>query len=130
MIAGCGIDTEERARFEKHISKFEDSEFISMVFSSEEKINFLENDIYICVPLAFSCKEAIFKALGNSWTTSAITWHDIQISFGVNNENKNFLISLKGEAARMIKELGNPSVIGDYFINDEFVTFEIILKHE
>lgn len=130
MISGCGIDTEERYRFEKHIREINSSDFISTVFSAAEIENFTQNDSFLAVPLAFCCKEAIFKALGNSWTTSSIDWKDIEIFFLENPSKKNYKIHLRGTAEEMLKEKGNPRIISDYEFNKDFVSFEIILFNE
>ena len=98
MVVGCGIDTEEKSRFSKHISDFKSSEFISMVFTESEKENFLVYGPELCVPIAFSFKEAMFKALGNSWTTSALDWKDMEIKFQSNPEDKNYELFFSGVA--------------------------------
>lgn len=130
MIVGCGIDTEERLRFKKFISKDKISGFIELVFSPAEIKNYFSVDQELCIPIAFCCKEAIFKALGDSWTTSSIDWKDIQILFNDNPSEKNYRLTLQGYADTILSKLGNPNIISDYTYNDEFVTFEIILKHE
>ena len=130
MIVGCGIDTEEKSRFSKHLSNFEKSEFISMVFTEGEKENFLDFDPELCVPIAFSFKEAMFKALGNTWTTSAIDWKDMEIKFLSSPQEKNYELSFSGVASEMLESLGNPNIISSFDFNDKYSTFDIILKHE
>lgn len=130
MITGCGIDTEERYRFNKHIDNINDSDFISTVFSETEIESFKHFNPSLCTPIAFCCKEAIFKALGNSWTTSALSWKDIEIIFEDIPEKKKYKINLTGEAKSMLKEKNNSRIISDYDYNDDYITFEIILINE
>ncbi|MBS4012786.1 MAG: 4'-phosphopantetheinyl transferase superfamily protein [Bacteroidetes bacterium] len=130
MVVGCGIDTEERLRFSKHLSDFEQSEFISMIFTELEKDCFKTFDVELCVPIAFCFKEAMFKALGNSWTTSGIDWKDLEIIFKKNPTEKEFEIKISGKAAEMLADIGNPQVISNYEFNDETAIFEIILNNE
>ncbi len=130
MVVGCGIDTEERVRFHKHLSDFEHSEFISMVFTESEKKCFQLFGVDVCVPIAFCFKEAMFKAIGNSWTTSSIDWKDLEIIFKNHPAENEFELKISGNASEMLASIGNPQIISNYEYNDETAIFEIILKNE
>ncbi len=129
MVVGCGIDTEEKYRFTKHIKSFKKSDFLKLVFSQKELDNFYKYGLSLCVPIAFCCKEAVFKALGDSWTTSPMTWKDISITFNSEPLNKEYHISLHNQAKETYELLGSPKILSDYSCYEDHVTFEIILHN-
>jgi hypothetical protein len=71
----------------------------------------------------------MFKALGESWTTSPMNWKDIEIIFGNVPEKKIFSVHLSGFAKQIYESLGEPEIYTDYQLHDEFVIFEVILLH-
>ncbi len=129
MLAGCGIDIEEFSRFQKHLQDFSNSSFVKLVLSLVEMENFQKFDPSICFPIAFSCKEAFFKAFGDSWFTSSIDWKDIQIIFHDFPKEKKYEIHLSGHAEKMYQSIKSPEIISDFDIFPEYVIFEVILRH-
>jgi phosphopantetheine--protein transferase-like protein len=127
MISGCGIDIEELNRFTKHLKCFSHSSFVNLVLTEKEKSNFNTHGVSLCFPLAFSCKEAMFKALGDSWATSPMNWKDIEIIFTDTPHEKAFSIHLTGFAQKIFNSMEQPEIHADYQIYDKFVFFEVIL---
>ncbi len=130
MINGCGIDTEEFFRFNKHLKNFKDSPFIRLVLSDSEIENFQKYTYQICFPVAFCCKEAYFKAIGSSWMNSPIDWKDIEILFSDFPKHKKFRIELSGHARLLSQQLKISETQFNYEIFDDYVTFEVILHNE
>lgn len=130
MINGCGIDTEEFIRFNKHLKNFKGSHFARFVLSDAEIDNFLKYSPEQCFPIAFCCKEAFFKALGSGWMNSPIDWKDIEIFFTDAPEHKTFRIELGGHALLLSKQLKISEIRSNYEIFDDHVTFEVILHNE
>lgn len=127
MIAGCGIDTEELIRFGKYLEFFPSSPFVKMVLSENEIENYLTNNPANCFPLSFCCKEAFFKALGESWTTAPVDWKEIQLLFKGDPSQKNYKINLSGHAKKLYEEKGSPGIVSDYLATEAYVSFEIVL---
>jgi len=130
MICGCGIDVEELVRFRGHTKSFPDGSFVQIVLSQEEIQNFSIYDSPLCLPLAFSCKEAMFKALGMSWTTGQIDWKDIRLFFDAHPDLKQFHISFSGYAKQLYEQMGKPEIESTYEIHDDHIVFEIVLNNE
>ena len=63
-VTGVGIDVVERARFQRELERH--PSLGETLFTPHERLNFA------CAPggacTAFAVKEAVFKALGESWT--------------------------------------------------------------
>lgn len=129
MVVACGIDIEELNRFDKHLAHFPQSLFVSHVLSEAEILNYLQFNPAHCLPLAFCCKEAVFKALGNTWTTSPIDWKDIELLFHDFPEVKDFEIRLSEYARGMMTSLGANQMISSYNIHSDHLVFEVILTH-
>jgi len=127
MVAGCGIDTEEVVRFEKHLAAPLQSTFIKTILSEKEFDNYISYGLNICLPLAFSCKEAMFKALGESWTTSPMEWKDIELIFNEHPSEKKYHISLKNHAQKLFNNIKATKILSDYCMEDSYITFKIIL---
>jgi len=128
MIVGCGIDIEERERFTKHLVGIHNSEFIKFVYTPDEISNYKSNYQFF-IPISFCCKEAFFKAIGNSWTTSPVCWHDIELLFNHSQDSK-YEIKLSGFANQIYKDLNCPRILSEYHIDNEKASFEVILIHE
>lgn len=129
MVFGCGIDTEELFRFRKYTQAFPVSPFVHMVLSEEEIANYLQYDSDICLSLAFTCKEAVFKALGNSWTNSPIDWKEIRLLFHQKPENHHYDIKLHGYARQLLEQFPSSTLESQYTIHVMHVTFKIIIHH-
>lgn len=77
MLIGIGLDIEARSRFER-ILRFRRG-LIPQIFSQREcHINNALSDPAMAYTAGFAIKEAAFKALGSSWTESALFWKDIE----------------------------------------------------
>lgn len=129
MIVGCGIDTEEIFRFSKYFTDFSDSSFINTILTKKEVKNYELHVPSRCLPLSFCCKEAVFKALGESWSTCPIAWKDIEILFSDDSYN-NYEICLHGYALRLYNQLKATRIISYHSQNKEYVSFEIIILSE
>lgn len=127
-IAGLGIDIEELVRFTRFLPA--DNKvpgFYLMVFSDKE-ISFNRNFLpHLTFPLAFSCKEAMFKALGRSWTNSEISWKEIELIFHDKNRPENYSIRLTGQALERSKALKCNTIESSFTYNNEYVIFQVIL---
>jgi len=128
MIVGCGIDTEELSRFDKHLADVENSGFVKLVFTEREIENYKSNFGQF-IPLGFCCKEAVFKAVGDSWTTSPVHWQDIELLFKSVSQS-TYEIKISGHAKKILERLGNPTIVSEFNMSPESVTFHVILINE
>jgi phosphopantetheine--protein transferase-like protein len=128
MIAGCGIDIEELARFARHIpGKEQIPGFCHLIFSEDEIECNRHMLPYLTFPLAFSCKEAMFKALGKSWTNSSISWKEIEIFFQDDKNLEEYTIRLKGHALELFNEMNCREIESSFICNNDYVIFQVIL---
>jgi len=130
MISGCGVDVEEFNRFTKHLHNFSVSPFVNLVLTKEEIENFLLYSPDICLPIAFCFKEAMFKALGESWTEYPVDWKDIQIFFSDYPQHKKYEIKLSGFANQIYSNLKLSHIHCNYSLFDDFIVFEVILYND
>lgn len=130
MISGCGVDVEELNRFKKHLCNFSVSPFVNLVLSKEEIENFLLFSPDICLPIAFCCKEAMFKALGESSPEYPVDWKDIQIFFADYPQLKKYKITLSGIAKHIYSNLKRPHIQSNYYLFDDYIVFEVILYND
>jgi phosphopantetheine--protein transferase-like protein len=127
-IIGCGIDIEDLSRFIKHIpEKSELTQFVKLIFTSKEIESHSNFTPGFCIPIGFSCKEAIFKAFGISWTNSPINWKDIEIIFSDKADPKNYQIQLNKYALQLFHEKEIKRIESSFDMTSDFVTFEAIL---
>jgi phosphopantetheine--protein transferase-like protein len=127
-IAGCGIDIEELARFERHIPVNEEIPgFCHLVFTEEEIVHNRNILPQLTFPLAFSCKEAMFKALGKSWTNSGLSWKDIEIFFTHEKNPEEYTIRLNGHALELFRAMNCREIESSFIYNNEYVIFQVIL---
>jgi phosphopantetheine--protein transferase-like protein len=127
MIYGCGVDIEEINRFTKHLNVHEPPpSFIADVFTEKEISLNNTSRKEIKFSLGFSCKEAMFKAFGKSWTNSPISWKDIQLIFR-GEEPEDYRIELSGYAKELYiqQELQRIDSHAEY--NETFVMFQVVL---
>jgi phosphopantetheine--protein transferase-like protein len=126
-VLGCGIDIEELDRFSQHVS-FRDGVpgFLAMVFTEEEISRNREVQPQLTFPLAFSCKEALFKAFGKSWTNSPLSWKDIEVIFKDGDGKLEYQIRLNGYASQLFKEMGCVRMESSFEFDDEIVVFEVL----
>lgn len=128
MIVGCGIDTEEIKRFDKHLADIKNSGFVKMVYTKREIENY-GNQYRKYIPVSFCCKEAVFKAIGDSWTTSPVHWQDIEFILKPGIQ-PGYEIRISGHAKKILNNLNNPKVISEFQLSDENATFYVILTNE
>lgn len=127
-IVGCGIDIEEFDRFKKFIpTRSVIHELTNLVYSDSEIITNQKISPHLTFPLAFSCKEAFFKAFGVSWTNSPITWKDIEMIFQDKKDIQRYSIRLSGYARELFKKLNCSRFETSMEIGKDFVIFEVLL---
>jgi phosphopantetheine--protein transferase-like protein len=127
-VLGCGIDIEELSRFGTKIPTLsENTHFSDLVYTPSE----VECNLDICpgvtFPLCFSCKEAFFKALGVSWTNSAISWKDIELLFHNKDNLNEYSIRLNGFARELFNEKKCQTIESYLEYNNTYVIFQVIL---
>jgi phosphopantetheine--protein transferase-like protein len=127
-ILGCGIDIEELIRFKKHIPAQTDVPGFSQLVYTEAEINCNLSILpHLTFPIAFSCKEACFKAFGVSWTNSRISWKDIEIFFSNENDLQEYSIRLNGYALELFHEKKCGKIESYMEYTDDYIIFQIIL---
>ena len=127
-ITGCGIDIEELNRFSKYIPSQSDvPEFMHLVYSDEEISVNREIMPHLTFPLAFSCKEAFFKAFGVSWTNSPISWKDVEIFFENPANLGQYSIRMSGHALKLYNEMNCSGFETSLDHTDDFVIFQVLL---
>jgi phosphopantetheine--protein transferase-like protein len=124
----CGIDIEEISRFSKFIT-FPDTvePFISSVFTPEEIKYSLAFGNLLPFALGFSCKEAVFKAFGISWTNSEIKWQDAELYFPEKGNINVYEIRLNGFARKLFDQKGYTMFESEFEYTDEYVVFKVML---
>jgi phosphopantetheine--protein transferase-like protein len=128
MIAGCGIDIEEISRFRGRIPENDKiPSFSELVYSDDEIAINRKSFSEIKFPLCFSCKEAFFKALGATWTTSPVTWKEIELLFHDETDISKYEIRLSGYARELYDSKLCKSFETGFEYNNEFVEFQVIL---
>jgi phosphopantetheine--protein transferase-like protein len=127
-IVCCGIDIEEISRFRKFIS-FPDrvEPFITSVFTLDEINRSLAFGSLLPFAIGFSCKEAVFKAFGISWTNSSIKWQEVELLYNGNTDVTQFQLRLSGYARQLFEERGYNFYETYAGFTDEFVIFKFIL---
>jgi phosphopantetheine--protein transferase-like protein len=127
-IVGCGIDIEDLARLKKHIPlNSEPTQFVRMIFTPAEIENHIKTAPAICFPAGFSCKEAIFKAFGQSWTNSPIGWKDIEIIFSDKDNLNDYRVILNNYALQLFVEKKIKKIESCFEVTDHYLVFEAIL---
>lgn len=127
MVYGCGVDIEEINRFTKHLNGDEPSpSFIDDVFTEKEisQNNRLNKETRFA--LGFSCKEAVFKAFGRSWTNSPISWKDIELIFP-GDAMEDYEILLSGYAKELFIQKGLQRIDSHGAYNETFVMFQVVM---
>lgn len=127
MVYGCGVDIEEINRFAKHLNASQSPpSFIDDVFTAKEiSINNTTNK-ETRFSLGFSCKEAVFKAFGISWTNSPICWKDIELIFPGETE-ETYEIELSGYAKELFNKQGLIRIDSQVEFNGTFVMFQVVM---
>lgn len=127
MVYGCGLDVEEICRFEKYV-KSDDLSLMKHICSDREMDNINKEyiDKRIRLALTFTFKESFYKALGRVWTTSDISWKDMEIEF----ETYNFGVYNIGLSKIAIDALTLNNVCcgeASFDYTNEYVVFKLIL---
>lgn len=106
MILSIGIDLIEVYRIRDTIART--PRFADRVFTAAEREYCESKGVAAAQSYAarFAAKEAFLKALKTGWR-GKITWHDIEI---LNDENGVPSLNVKGEARRILDQMGGPSV--------------------
>jgi phosphopantetheine--protein transferase-like protein len=126
-VLGCGIDIEEFDRFRKYFPlEDEVPDLFRMVFTEEEISCNSEISPHLTFLVAFSCKEAVFKAFGRSWTNSGLDWKEIEIIFNNECDLKDHDIRLGGYAKELFDEMGCTAIQTHVEFNEEFVVSEVL----
>ena len=126
-LLGCGIDDEEFNRFSRHLDlQHGVSGFLEMVFTREEISRNMAVLPHLTFPLAFSCKEAVFKAFGRSWTNSPLAWKDIEVIFNDQDDLTDHEVRLGGAAAQMFRAMGGDDIESSFEIGQDYVVFEVL----
>ncbi len=120
-VLGCGIDLLETKKIIKYIN---DNQFSfpckEDVFTDYEleKEDSLDASLYF--PLAFSCKEATFKAFGVSWMTNNVLWTDVELRLYDAHKCK---VKLLGGLQKLSSKLGVDSIEIEYHFPYEGLLF-------
>jgi phosphopantetheine--protein transferase-like protein len=127
-VLGCGIDLEELSRFKKNIPTLTSTPgFAQLVYTPAEIECNLEIHPEFTFPLAFSCKEAFFKAFGVSWTNSKISWKDIELFFLTKNDLHEYSIHISGYAEELCNEKKCSKIDSSLEYTNIYVIFQVIL---
>jgi len=127
----CGIDIEEINRFKKFITFPDKVEpFISTVFTSEEINHSIDFGTLLPFALGFSCKEAVFKAFGISWTNSPIKWQEVELVFPEKGNIQKYELRLNGFAKELFKTKGFVSFESSFEYTKDFVVFKFLLQKD
>lgn len=98
-----------------------------MIFTEDEIGRNRKISPELTFPLAFSCKEAVFKALGRSWSNSDISWKDIELIFKDERNLNDFEVRLSGYAKVLLEEKSCKEVRASFDISPDYVIFEVLL---
>jgi len=123
-VFGCGIDVEELKRFDRYVGAGDDS--IMQGICSPREFDNLCGDRRLRFALSFSCKEAFFKALGMSWTNSAISWRDIELLFN-GSDLCECCVHLHGHAKDVVAR--HRLCVGEacFACNEDYAVFQVVL---
>lgn len=126
MLVGCGVDIEEHVRFQKYFERHNQDTFFKLVYTQREIVVNQQNPQHF-YPLGFTCKEAVFKALGISWTNSPIDWKQVELLFNTDNSKQKPELVIGGYAAHILNERNISTIEFDYQSNKQFALFEVYL---
>lgn len=128
MIFGVGIDIENHSRFLKYHRPDHKNSFLDSIFTKAEQLNYKQFNNHLCYAISFSCKEAFFKAFGESWKNGKMKWSNIELIFKSQPKDKNVEIRFNGYAQSLIlKHNLNLPCLHNYSIEDSEIVFEAIL---
>ncbi len=127
MVYGCGVDIEEINRFTRHLDLHEPTpSFITDVFT-EREISLNDTSLKeIRFALGFSCKEAMFKAFGKSWTNSPLSWKDIELIFR-GETPEHYGIELGGYAKDLFLREELKRIDSQVAYTETYVMFQVVL---
>lgn len=127
MIYGVGVDIENHNRFKKYLNDQNQLKHALPIYSEKELYNYSQFNSHLCFALSFCCKEAFFKAFGDSWDEECM-WDDIELLFQDVPERKKVEVIFSGRAKKLI-ELNNinEAYTFDYIISDDHIVFHSLL---
>lgn len=127
MIYGVGVDIENHNRFKKYLNDQNQLEIALPIYSKKELSNYSQYKSHLCFAISFCCKEAFFKAFGDSWDEECM-WNDIELIFHDAPEKKNIDVLFSGRAKRLIEQnnICEESAF-DYLINENSIIFHSLL---
>lgn len=128
MILGCGIDIEALSRFEKYLNDWQKHQsFFFMVYSQDEIDRCRQYKPEISFPLCFCCKEAGFKALGQTPFTADLNWSDVELRFDPKKGFSNCKVQLSGNARNIFRKRGGSRILPQFEIIEGHIIFTILL---
>ena len=125
-ILGCGIDIIDIQRVNKYLGEYTfDFPFKESVFTKSELKHVGLADANTFFPISFSCKEAVFKAFGVSWTHYPLEWSDVE--WGSSNKNLP-QINLYGYFLKRYNEMKINKINFDFhYPEKDLLFFKVIL---
>jgi holo-[acyl-carrier protein] synthase len=126
MIVSIGVDIIEVYRIRETIERT--PRFVERVFTVSEREYCESKGAAAAQSYAarFAAKEAFLKALRTGWS-GKITWHDIEVLSG---ENRVPTLCIKGEALRLINELGADRIHLSLSHTTEHAVAQVVLEKE
>jgi phosphopantetheine--protein transferase-like protein len=105
-IISIGYDLEEVRRFTKYLADLNSwNGLLKDVFSEEECARNNKHQFPAsCYTLCFCYKEAMFKALGQSWMNAEVSWKDIELLFETSSGFDRFVPRLTAGALHLFNE--------------------------
>ncbi|MEZ5346307.1 MAG: holo-ACP synthase [Pyrinomonadaceae bacterium] len=124
MIISIGTDIIEVYRIRETIERT--PRFVERVFTEKERSYCESKGAAAAQSYAgrFAAKEAFLKALKTGWR-GKITWHDVEIS---NDPEGVPSFEIKGEARRLLNELGASSVHLSISHTTEHATAQVVFE--
>lgn len=123
-IISLGIDVEDISRFRKHILQERQSLLLNDLFTADE-LHCYSRDFNHFIPLGFVFKEAMFKAIGESWNTNTVDWKEIV--FIPPWENFQGSLKVSGKVDEIFNEKFIHAIYGHCFTKDEAAICEVLL---
>ena len=118
-LVACGIDIEERNRFRKYFVDETPHSLITEIFTPNEiQRNLVKKDLLFA--MGFTCKEAVFKAFGLSWTNSPVHWKQIELLFD-ESEPFDYQLILSAYAKELFLKSGCKELKTEFTIHPDYV---------
>jgi holo-[acyl-carrier protein] synthase len=126
MIVSIGIDIVEVYRIRETIERT--PRFVERVYTKDERRYCDSKGAAAAASYAgrFAAKEAFLKALKTGWK-GKISWHDVEV---MSDADGVPTVSVKGEAKRLLKELGAERIHLSISHTAEHAVAQVILEAE